>query len=147
MSETGNATQALRLDLAYRHGFGDLSPYFAGLMEGRAMARRCSACSLTWFPPRPVCPHCRAETEWHEIAPSGRIVASTRTTTRLPFTDRTESILFVLVAMDAADNAIFGRLLDADEASAGDAVRLVVPRGGLGHPAQAVQFVLAVASQ
>ncbi|MEM9471145.1 MAG: zinc ribbon domain-containing protein [Pseudomonadota bacterium] len=139
--ETGKATSELRLELTYDHGTGYLKPYFDGLLAGQAVASKCPDCGRAWFPPRAVCPDDLAETGWSRLSGSGVVVAATEARTKLPFTAATEAYRFVLVAMDGAENAVFGRMQDAAATVAvGARVELVAPVDDPGHPAQAAQF-------
>ena len=132
---------SLELSLRYDHGLGDLAPYFEALGQGRAMARRCTACGHVWFPPHAVCPEDAQPCEWLELDGTGTVVSVTKTRARLPFTETEQDHVFALVSMDGADNAAFGRLAaDAGNASPGLRVRLVAGDGEAGHPAQTAVF-------
>ena len=136
------SSTTLSLTLSYDHGSGDLTAYFDALLEGRALGARCPACARIWLPPRLRCPDDGAATEPFELPGSGRITARTRTRTALPFTDEVLDYAFVLVAMDGADNLMFGRMLDHQaDIAVGTQVRLSGCDGDLAHPAQAAVFV------
>ncbi len=138
---TGDAASELQLNLTYQHGSGYLAPYFEGLLEGRAIASHCPTCGRKRFPPRPVCPHDRTQTEWSRISGNGVVVSVTSVHTALPFAAAAADFKFVLVAMDETENAVFGRMQTAaDDVAAGTRVRLAGLAGELGHPSQAVQF-------
>jgi uncharacterized OB-fold protein len=134
----------LLLRLNYNHSGGDLVPYFDALRDGRALGARCQACDRVWVPPRMCCPNDGAVTEPHEMSGSGEVVAMTQITSVLPFTDTTNTHIFVLVALDGADNRMFGRMAEGHEDIAVDA--RVCLRGCDGylpdpvHPAQAAVF-------
>ena len=57
------------------HTYGQLTPYFKGLSEGRLMATRCvnSRCPIgkgrseLWVPPRADCPDCHQPMVWEEV--------------------------------------------------------------------------------
>lgn len=141
--ETDKATSEIRLDLKYDHGTGFFKPYFDGLLAGQAIASHCPACGKTWFPPRAICPDDQTETGWRRISGSGVVLSVTTTRTKLPFTAAAEVYTFVLVAMDEAENAVFGRIQNAAaEVAVGTRVDLVAPVGEPGHPAQAGQFIV-----
>jgi len=60
------------------HSYGGLTPFFAGLSEGKLMATRCPNADcpeprLMWLPPRLHCPDCMAEMEWVEAPTTGRV--------------------------------------------------------------------------
>ena len=136
------SSTTLSLAHSYDHGSGDLKAYFAALLEGRALGARCPACARVWLPPRLRCPDDGAATEPIEVPGGGRIVALTQTRTALPFTDEVLDHAFVLVAMDGADNLMFGRMVDDQpDVAVGTQVRLNGGNGGLAHPAQAAIFV------
>jgi uncharacterized OB-fold protein len=68
------------------HTYGQLTPYFKGLTEGRLLATRCvnSRCPIgkgegeCWLPPRADCPDCHQPMVWEEIRdPRGYIYAYT----------------------------------------------------------------------
>ncbi|WP_236791866.1 Zn-ribbon domain-containing OB-fold protein [Amycolatopsis sp. GM8] len=53
----------------------DLGAHFAGLEAGQLRVARCEACGESRFPPKPVCPHCRASggIEWFTAAGTGTV--------------------------------------------------------------------------
>ena len=68
------------------HTYGQLTPYFKGLTEGRLLATRCtnSKCPISkgkgqlWLPPRADCPDCHQPMVWEEIRdPHGYIYTYT----------------------------------------------------------------------
>lgn len=68
------------------HTYGQLTPYFKGLTEGRLLATRCTnaRCPVgkgkggLWLPPRVDCPDCHQPMVWEEIPnPHGYIYAYT----------------------------------------------------------------------
>lgn len=141
--ETDKATSGLRLKLKYDHGPGRFKPYFDGLLAGRAVASQCPACGKTWFPPQVRCPDDQTDTGWIQISGSGVVLAVTTTRTKLPFTAAAETYSFVLVAMEGAENAVFGRMQNAvGDIAVGTHVELVAPVEEPGHPAQAAQFIV-----
>ena len=125
-----NGARDLSLTLDYRHGLGELAPYFAALSQGHALAAACPECSRCWFPPRPRCPEDGAATVLRQLPGTGTVRADTMTTTRLPFTDQAAPQHFVLVAIDGATNLTFGRMRDAATQVAPDQrVRLIADPG------------------
>ncbi len=141
--ETEKATSELRLELQYDHGAGRFRRYFDGLLAGQAIASHCPACGKAWFPPHAVCPDDLTETGWRRISGNGTVLGVTTTRTKLPFTAAAEVYSFVLVAMDGAENAVFGRMQnEAHDVAAGTRVGLAAPVVEPGHPAQAAQFVV-----
>ena len=138
---SGRATR-LDLGLGYDHATGALGRYFDGLEAGRAEATRCGSCGRVWFPPHLACPEDGGDCAWLALDGTGTVVGATDTAAPLPFGADTAPRTFVLVALDGADNAAFGRLADGDAGAArvGMRVRLATAEGPHGHPAQAAVF-------
>ena len=132
----------LELHLRYAHGTGALAPYFEALASGNALASKCGICGRVWFPPHIHCPDDGGVCDWLTLDGAGEVVSATTTRSRLPFADQAEDHVFVLVAMDGADNAAFGRMRpDTDgERLVGCRVRLVGAPEAPPHPAQAALF-------
>ncbi len=67
--------------ITHQHTYGQLTPFFKGLTEGRLMATRCTNPECpeknTWLPPRADCPDCYAKMEWIEALTEGEIYAYT----------------------------------------------------------------------
>jgi uncharacterized OB-fold protein len=66
-------------------------PFWAAMLEGRLLIKRCSDCSRAHFYPRPFCPHCWSDNvEWEEA--SGRAGLYTWSVVHVndlpPFADR-----------------------------------------------------------
>ena len=138
----GAMTVPIDLHLSYAHGLGALSPYFAGLCRGVAMATRCHDCRQTWFAPRLVCRCGSTSMDWVQLTGRGTIVAATHGRATLPGTDVTAEFGFALIRLDGADNLCFGRLgRAASRLGAGSAVRLSRAEGEWAHPAQCAEYV------
>lgn len=53
-------------------------PFWSALEEGRFITVRCASCERFAFPPKPVCPHCWADTMmWEQLAAHGTLYAKT----------------------------------------------------------------------
>jgi uncharacterized OB-fold protein len=70
----------------HQHTYGQLTPYFRGLTEGRLLATKCvnPACPVArgdgelWLPPRADCPDCHLPMVWEEVKkPEGYIYTYT----------------------------------------------------------------------
>lgn len=70
----------------HHHSYGQLTPYFKGLTEGRLMATKCTnpGCPIgrgegeLWLPPRADCPDCHQPMAWQAIEnPAGYIYTFT----------------------------------------------------------------------
>ena len=132
----------IELRLHYAHGLGELSPYFAGLERGAAIATRCRDCHRTWFAPRLVCA-CGCRTlDWVELRGRGTIVALTRGRATLRSLATADEFGFALIRMDGADNLCFGRLGGIpEELAPGSPVKLRRTKGDWAHPAQCAEYV------
>ena len=115
----------LNLSLIYQHGTGQLSDYLTALRAGRARASRCPKCGEVRLPPRFVCPEDGEATEAIDLPGTGRVAAATHTVSMLPFAEQAAPHVFVLVAMDGANNLMFGRMHQPEDTTdVGDRVRL-----------------------
>jgi uncharacterized OB-fold protein len=134
----------LELRLRYAHGAGALQPYFDALVDGRALASRCPNCGRVWFPPHLHCPDDGGACGWVELEGQGQVVSATETHGRLPLADAVAEHVFVLVAMQGADNAAFGRLKPGPggQDPVGRRVHLIGISEPPPHPAQAALFEL-----
>lgn len=136
----------LSISLRYSHGLGDLSPYFAALTRGDALATRCEPCRRTWFAPRLVCACGSRDISWRPLAGSGVLQQVTSGRTLLPGTPIAGTFAFALIRMDGADNLCLGRIMvDDRELHAGQRVRLALAARSWVHPAQCCDFVLDAA--
>ena len=104
----------LCLALTYNHTTGDLTDYFDELTAGHARASRCPSCGDVRIPPRFTCPDDGTTTETVDLEGTGRIIALTHGDATLPLTGDKAAHSFVLVAMDGADNFMFGRMLEGN---------------------------------
>jgi len=68
------------------HTYGQLTPYFKGLTEGKLLGTKCvnHACPISkgkgelWIPPRMDCPDCHQQMKWGEVKnPQGYIYTYT----------------------------------------------------------------------
>jgi hypothetical protein len=76
-----------------------------------------------------------------DLTGAGRVVAITRGDAVLPLTDATSVCCFVLVAMEGANNFMFGRMVDANaDISVETYVQLVGDGAESPHPAGAAIF-------
>ena len=135
----------LRIDLetswTYSHSLGRLSPYFAALAAGRALATRCPRCARTWFPPRLRCPEHGDVVEWTPLPGTGTVSTATLTTIIFPLSTRTQRAWLALISMDGADNLAIGRVEADIDVHPGLRVRLVADESEVAHPAQSARFV------
>ncbi len=95
-----------QLTLDYQLQTGWLKPFVRGLQKGIAVARCCSACKKTSFPPIRVCKCNNANGKWVNLSGEARIVY------RCDGTDGS----FALVQFDGADTQTVVRLDDMSDA-------------------------------
>lgn len=134
---------AFSLTLQHTRGVGDLLPYFEGLAIGAARATRCAQCAQAWFAPRLVCPRGHTDLQWIALPGTGIIRSVTQTKGTLPFGARERRLVLAWVAMDGADNLVFGRIDPAADVCIADRVRLVADSEVRGGRAWSVVFELA----
>ena len=131
----------LDLPLSYSHAPGDLSDYYDALAAGRARASRCPKCGDVRMPPRLTCTRDGAETEQTALSGRGTVKAATFGSALPPFGAEAEPRTFVLVAMDGADNLMFGRMdIAVEDIAPGTEVRLAGGAGAEKHPGEAAIF-------
>jgi len=89
-----------RLTLDYELQAGWLEPFVQGLKKGSAIARRCSSCNKTTFPPIRVCDCDHVHGEWIRLSGKAQIVY------------RSEGVdgSFALVQFEGADTKTVVRL-------------------------------------
>lgn len=144
MTSASHLVLPIRLTLAYAHGLGGLTPYFAGLLEGRAMATRCARCGKAWCPPHLTCPTHGSTTDWIALAGTGTLLSATETTITLPLTDVPRACIMTLARLDGAENAMLARMEPAGGTAhpkPGTRIKLIRAPGAWPHPAQAALFV------
>lgn len=72
------------LQLKYRHGWGQLATYFAGLERGQLWGTRCEACQALWVPPRRMCRCGASALAWERLTGKGTVHALTQAHSRPP---------------------------------------------------------------
>ena len=55
------------------------APFFAAAHRGVLRLRRCTACQMPHWYPRPVCPFCLGDTEWEDASGLGTVYSVTVT--------------------------------------------------------------------
>jgi len=63
----------LELTQRYKHSLGKYSRFFIELENQRFIGTQCPACRKVYTPPRPLCPHCYAITEWQALSGTGTL--------------------------------------------------------------------------
>ncbi len=94
----------------YVHSFGQDSPFFAGLANGRLLGTRCHRCDYTYATPRSACISCGRETDWVELPRVGRV--HTYTTCYFGSEEFLAECPFnlILVEFEAVDTLFLARL-------------------------------------
>ncbi len=100
--------------IEYLHSYGQDSPFFAGLANGKLLGTRCSPCAYTYATPRLHCANCGRETDWVELPREGRV--HTFTTCYYGSEEFLKDTPFhlVLVEFDGADTLLLARLIGVD---------------------------------
>ena len=95
----------------YIHSYGQDSPFFAGLTNGKLLGTKCRKCDYTYANPRLACTQCGRETDWVELPLSGRV--HTFTTCYFGGEEFLKETPFhlVLVEFDGVDTLFLSRLL------------------------------------
>jgi uncharacterized OB-fold protein len=95
----------------YVHSYGQDSPFFAGLSNGKLLGTRCRKCACTYATPRLACATCGAETDWVELPLEGRV--HTFTTCYFGSEEFLKETPFhlVLVEFDGVDTLLLARLI------------------------------------
>jgi len=114
------------------HTYGQLTPYFKGLAEGRLLATRCtnSRCPVgkgkgeLWLPPRADCPDCHQPMTWEEIPnPQGYVYSYTHVERGGTGLEIECPYYQIDVKMDGVWTIVKGYLVDRRPIRIGDKVR------------------------
>ncbi len=101
-------------EIDYIHSYGQDSPFFAGLANGKLMGTRCSRCPYTYGTPRLHCMYCGGECDWIELPQEGFIhtftVCHYGSQEFLPETP----FILILVEWPGVDTLFLSRLVGAD---------------------------------
>ena len=95
----------------YVHSYGQDSPFFAGLSNGKLLGTRCRKCAYTYATPRLACATCGRETDWVELPREGRV--HTFTTCFFGSEEFLKETPFhlILVEFDGVDTLLLARLV------------------------------------
>lgn len=114
-----------QLTLDYQLQAGWLEPFVRGLQQGIAIARCCSACKKTSFPPIRVCECKNTNGEWENLSGKARIVYRC---------DGTEGS-FALVQFAGADTQTVVRLDDMSDADVVGYLKASLVKNSIDTPA------------
>lgn len=99
----------------YIHSFGQDSPFFAGLANGKLLGTKCKACNYSYGTPRLICMECGGECDWIELPHMGKIhtwtvcyYGSEEFLKQTPYT-------LILVEWDGIDTLFLSRLIGAKQ--------------------------------
>lgn len=136
----------LELTQRYRHSLGKYSRFFIELENKRFFGTRCPQCQRVYTPPRPLCPHCLAITEWTELPGTGTL----KTYSVMHFTSQANEdvkrlqmpVIFAYVLMDGS-STLFSHLLRADpeRVSMGMRVQVAYAEAPVAHPIHLMHFI------
>ena len=113
-------------EVDYIHSFGQDSPYFIGLSQGKLMGTRCTRCKYGFATPKTHCMECGAPCKWEEMPKEGKI--HTWTVCNFgsqEFLDETPFTL-ILVEFKGFDTLLLSRLIgetDPKKIKIGDKVK------------------------
>ena len=98
----------------YIHSYGQDSPFFAGLANGKLLGTRCGACKYTYATPRLHCMYCGTECEWVELPTEGTV--HTFTVCHYGSEEFLKETPFVLVLVEwpGVDTLFLSRLVGVD---------------------------------
>ncbi len=131
----------------YIHSYGQDSPYFAGLANGRLLGTKCTSCGYVHVAPKFHCQECGSECEWIELPKEGKIHTFTVCHFGSEEFLKETPFMLVLVEFEGAKTLMLSRLLGVDPAKVslnliGKKVRPRFKRNSKFKPTD-VYFVLA----
>jgi uncharacterized OB-fold protein len=103
----------------YRYSYGGVSRFFRALKEDQQILGTRCACGEVRCPPRLYCAKCKSQTEWVELAGTGRVVSAIdcyyvpanyelHDYLDLPYT-------LALIALDGTDTAIYNTVFTGSQ--------------------------------
>ncbi|MGB3400895.1 MAG: Zn-ribbon domain-containing OB-fold protein [Candidatus Deferrimicrobiaceae bacterium] len=100
--------------IEYLHSYGQDSPFFAGIANGKLLGTRCGPCRYTYATPRLHCANCGGETDWTELPLEGRV--HTFTTCYYGSEEFLKETPFhlILVEFDGVDTLLLTRLVGVE---------------------------------
>jgi uncharacterized protein len=105
-------------EIDYIHSYGQDSPFFAGLANGKLLGTRCAGCPYTYGTPRLHCMYCGGECDWFELPREG--VLHTFTVCHYGSQEFLPETPFVLILVEwpGVDTMFLSRLVGVDSAAA-----------------------------
>jgi uncharacterized OB-fold protein len=98
----------------YLHSFGQDSPFFAGLANGKLLSTHCQTCDYTYGTPRLHCMYCGNECDWVELPKEGKVHAFTVCHYGSEEFLKETPFILILVEFPKVDTLFLARLLDVD---------------------------------
>ncbi|RJP80547.1 MAG: Zn-ribbon domain-containing OB-fold protein [Candidatus Zixiibacteriota bacterium] len=98
----------------YLHSYGQDSPFFAGLANGKLLSNRCPQCNYTYGTPRGHCMYCGTETDWFELPREGTIHCFTVCHYGSEEFLKETPFILILVEWPGVDTLFLARLVDVD---------------------------------
>jgi len=101
-------------EIDYIHSYGQDSPFFAGLANGKLMSTRCPRCPYTYGTPRLHCMYCGEECDWIELPREG--IVHTFTVCHYGSQEFLPETPFVLILVEwpGVDTLFLSRLVGVD---------------------------------
>lgn len=102
----------------YIHSYGQDSPWFAGLSNGKLLGTRCIQCSTTFATPRLACMECGANCDWVELPKEGRVHTFTVCHFGAEAFLKETPFILALIEFDGVDTLLLTRLIGCNPAEA-----------------------------
>ena len=98
----------------YIHSFGQDSPFFAGLANGKLLSTKCPECKYAYGTPRLHCMYCGSECDWVELPREGYIHAFTVCHYGSEEFLKETPFILILVEWPKVDTLFLARLVGVD---------------------------------
>ena len=98
----------------YIHSFGQDSPFFAGLANGKLLGTKCPDCGYTYGTAKAHCMQCGTRCDWIELPQVARIHTFTVCNYGSEEFLKETPYILVLVEWDKVDTLFLGRLVGVD---------------------------------
>ncbi len=98
----------------YIHSYGQDSPFFAGLANGKLLGTRCQSCGYTYATPKLACMECGGECDWIELPLEGRVHTFTVCYFGSEEFLKETPFVLILVEWEGVDTLFLSRLLGLD---------------------------------
>ncbi len=101
-------------EIDYIHSYGQDSPFFAGLANGKLLGTKCTKCGYTYGTPRLDCMECGGECDWIELPKEGYIHTFTVCYYGSEEFLKETPFILILVEWPGVDTLFLSRLVGVD---------------------------------